>query len=204
MDFETQPAIEFTGKDPIWPGRKVLLQSRFRVLSVTVDESGQYVTRRNVLKWFGHRRLAEAPEWLRTMGRIPVDWPRPSLPDEIAAYRAVRDANPDAPGYVEPIGRDEAIARIRKALKARSGRAWSVTGGRGTAWGWITITAPPARRIKFEGMTDGDRAELAALLGMDRMWSDGVQVAASSDHYQEYVDRAEGRKPSVIGQQYWD
>ncbi len=33
--------------------------------------------------------------------------------------------------------RDEAIKRIRAALKRRSGKLWSVTGGRGTSWGWI-------------------------------------------------------------------
>lgn len=42
--------------------------------------------------------------------------------------------------------RNEAIKRIRTALQKRSGKAWSVTGGRGTAWGWLTIDAPPARR----------------------------------------------------------
>jgi hypothetical protein len=42
--------------------------------------------------------------------------------------------------------RDATIQAIRKALKARSGKVWSVTGGRGTAWGWIRIDAPPARR----------------------------------------------------------
>jgi hypothetical protein len=44
------------------------------------------------------------------------------------------------------LDRDEAIKRIRAALKRRSGKAWSVTGDRGTAWGWIKIDAPPARR----------------------------------------------------------
>lgn len=43
------------------------------------------------------------------------------------------------------MGRNETIKEIKSALKQRSGKAWSVTGGRGTAWGWITITAPPAR-----------------------------------------------------------
>lgn len=42
--------------------------------------------------------------------------------------------------------RDEAIREIKRALEKRSGKRWSVTGGRGTAWGWITIDAPPARR----------------------------------------------------------
>lgn len=42
--------------------------------------------------------------------------------------------------------RNETIKIIRDALKRRSGKPWSVTGGRGTAWGWIRIDAPPARR----------------------------------------------------------
>lgn len=42
--------------------------------------------------------------------------------------------------------RDETMQRIKAALQRRSGKAWSVTGGKGTAWGWITIDAPPRRR----------------------------------------------------------
>lgn len=42
--------------------------------------------------------------------------------------------------------RDDAIQQIKTALKKRSGKTWSVTGGRGTAWGWITVNAPPRRR----------------------------------------------------------
>ena len=45
------------------------------------------------------------------------------------------------------IDRDEAIKRIRSALKRKTGKTWSVTGGRGTAWGWITVQAPPKRRL---------------------------------------------------------
>jgi hypothetical protein len=41
--------------------------------------------------------------------------------------------------------RDETIKQIKTALQRRSGKTWSVTGGRGTDWGWITITAPPKR-----------------------------------------------------------
>jgi hypothetical protein len=44
------------------------------------------------------------------------------------------------------IDRDAAIKRIRAALKFRSGKDWSVTGGKGTAYGWIKIDAPPRRR----------------------------------------------------------
>lgn len=125
--------------------------------------------------------------------------------------------------------RDETIKRIRTALKRRSGKQWSVTGGKGTAWGWITIEAPPARRTwghrlkagaisdrpeDYEGYDTGqpgrcntpqDRAELGQLMGFDGPVHDqGISIASSSDYYQEHIDRAEGRTPSVIGKQYWD
>lgn len=99
--------------------------------------------------------------------------------------------------------RAEAIARIKKALKARSGKAWSVTGGRGTGWGWLTITAPPARRVNGIA-TDADNAELAKLLGLKKVACQGASVADSGDHYAEYIDRAEGRKPKKIAEDYWD
>jgi len=45
------------------------------------------------------------------------------------------------------IERNEAIRRIRAALKKATGKTWSVSGGdRGTAWGWLTVDAPPRRR----------------------------------------------------------
>lgn len=126
--------------------------------------------------------------------------------------------------------RNEAITRIRKALKERSGKPWSVTGGRGTAWGWITIDAPPKRRTwrnvlpagleprtarpsdwtEIDDPTHGyghtgpeDRAELARLLGLERV-GQHVSIPSSTDYYVEYVDRAEGRTPSRIGTPYWD
>lgn len=125
--------------------------------------------------------------------------------------------------------RDEAIKLIRAALKRRSGKDWSVTGGRGTAWGWIQIDAPPRRatwgcRLKAGAVTDrpedyeeydtgepghsmspADRAELGALLGLDGpAHSQGESIPAGSDYRTEYVDRAEGRTPSKIGKPYWD
>lgn len=105
----------------------------------------------------------------------------------------------------DPTDRDVAIARIRAALRRRTGRAWSVTGGRGTSWGWIRISAPPARRVGFGYMTDTDRTELATALGLDRpAHVQGVSIPAGSDYRVEYVDRAEGRAPSRIGVPYWD
>jgi len=101
--------------------------------------------------------------------------------------------------------RDEAIRAIRAALKRRTGRTWSVTGGRGTAWGWITVTAPPSRRVKYDYMTEADRRDLGEALGLDApVHSQGVWIPAQHDYRTEYIDRAEGRPPSVVAVAYWD
>jgi hypothetical protein len=125
--------------------------------------------------------------------------------------------------------RDTTIKAIKTALQRRSGKAWSVTGGRGTAWGWITINAPPKRKTAGYELTPGcadipenyariddkypegggymtlaDKEELRDLLGLERMHDQGESVAASGDYYREYIARAEGKTPAVIAQPYWD
>lgn len=112
--------------------------------------------------------------------------------------------------------RDDAIKQIKTALKRRSGKSWSVTGGRGTAWGWIRINALPKDcRFDMDGnpVTPGtgypsleQRQELATLLGKTDgpIHSQGESIPASSAYYQEYIDRAEGRTPTVTGKPYWD
>lgn len=55
---------------------------------------------------------------------------------------------------------------VRKLLKERTGVAWSVSGGRGTAWGWVTITAAKSRQADGN-MRPGDQALLARVLGAD-------------------------------------
>ena len=45
------------------------------------------------------------------------------------------------------IERSEAVKRIKAALKEKTGKTWSVHGGRGTAWGWLTVEAPKKRRV---------------------------------------------------------
>lgn len=125
--------------------------------------------------------------------------------------------------------RNETIKRIKTALQKRSGKTWSVTGGRGTAWGWITIDAPPARRtwgcrlkegavttwpsdyeecdkgIPGMTMSPADREELGKLLGKNEpVHHQGESIPAGNDYYQEYIDRAEGRTPTRTGTPYWD
>jgi hypothetical protein len=114
------------------------------------------------------------------------------------------------------IERNEAIARIKKALKARSGKTWSVTGNKGTAWGWINIDAPPARRTwrftirddhgcviceevndpsaKFGHMSQVERKELAELLGVEFVHHQGQSVSPDSRAY--FVDAAENKGPA--------
>lgn len=104
---------------------------------------------------------------------------------------------------VEEIGRDDAIARIRAALKQRSGKTWSVRGGRGTGWGWIDISAPPKRLDRFGAMSPEDCELLGDLLDMG-VAPYGVQIPASTAYRVEYVDRAEGRPPRRTGTPYWD
>lgn len=100
--------------------------------------------------------------------------------------------------------RNETIRQIKASLKARSGKAWSVTGGRGTVWGWITIEALPSERVECGYTSEADRATLAKLLDFDTVHAQGISIPASNAYYQEYVDRAAGRTPSKIGQRYWD
>ena len=101
--------------------------------------------------------------------------------------------------------RNEAIRRIKAALKKRSGKSWSVTGGKGTAWGWITIHSLPSKRDSFGCMTSEDREELGKLLGLEnQVHFQGVSIPAATDYREEYIARAEGRQPLVLGKPYWD
>ena len=129
----------------------------------------------------------------------------------------------------EDLSRAAVIRRIKAGLERRSGKRWSVTGGTGTAYGWLRIDVPPARRTwrdrprpgatglgtyaeDYEpydsgqpggSMSPDERTELAGLLGLDRV-DRNVSVAASHDYYREYLDRAEGREPRKIATPYWD
>ena len=114
--------------------------------------------------------------------------------------------------------RDEAIRRIRTALKKRSGKAWSVKGGKGTAYCWLRIDAPPKRRTfhfvdsgkvdamgfpVYDEIENGtpetasdfghtgpeERAELGRLLGVNHVHHQGVQV--SPDSWEVFVAKAE-------------
>lgn len=128
------------------------------------------------------------------------------------------------------MNRDEAIATIKAELKRRSGKAWSVTGGRGTAWGWITIDAPPSQRTwhfvpkasnpgqlpgaEWDEVDDPSkpfghtgpflRHKLSQLLSLSDVHHQGVKIPSSNAHYEEFIARAKGIKPERLAEQYWD
>jgi len=136
----------------------------------------------------------------RVMAALGEPQPEPEPEPEPEAAKPIKAAEKP-----KSLDRNEAIKAIRQALKARSGKLWSVTGGRGTGWGWIHISAPPSRRVEFGYMTEDDRDELTALLGLDRkVGPQGENVPASADHRAEFVARARGEEPTVRGEQYWD
>ena len=135
-------------------------------------------------------------------------------------------APPDLVAVPRHIDTVEACRRIKAALRARSGRAWSVRRGRGTSACWVHIDAPPERRV-WHRLEDGldergfpryryvedasrpgetgpvDRALLADLLGIDeRFTCGGCSIVPS--HVASYVSRAEGRGPTDEPPRDWD
>lgn len=85
-----------------------------------------------------------------------------------------READPLWPIYKE--GRTAVTKKMRQLLRQRSGKNWSVRGGRGTGWGWLDISSPPSRQDNWR-MTEEDRRELAALLGKDSVHCQGELVS---------------------------
>lgn len=94
------------------------------------------------------------------------------------------------------------VIEIRRALRVRSGKAWSVTRQRGTAYGWINVTAPSSRQTNYQ-MSAEDTAELGSLFGL-RGGATSVLIPDTPHHWAEFVERANGRVPTVYGHQYWD
>lgn len=128
--------------------------------------------------------------------------------------------------------RSATIKAIRSALKARSGKAWSVTGGRGTAYGWIKVEAPPARCTwtsvpkpdnvsRLPGIENWDEVDtnqpggcmgpydrelLGTLLGLGKpTHRQGESIPASTEYRRLYLARALfGTSGGLTASPYWD
>lgn len=188
------------------------------------DKKGRWIVFKGFLRdeWYQGRR--QYPFIFKARPETP--WPVVAMPQANP-----RGRNPRGKGAGQPRqgnDRDFAVKVIRDNLKKRSGKSWSVTVGRGTAWGWLHVDAPNARRTwrwrlkpgmpdqpenyqEFDSGQPGghsgpaERAELATLLGLERLDSyQGVSIPGGSDYYDEYMDRAQGRVPERVGKPYWD
>ena len=90
-----------------------------------------------------------------------------------AAWCFVRPAPKALVGYdaeycraAEDMRCKEYTKLLRKMLKRRTGRTWSVKVGSGTGYCWLTINAPPARIVDWK-MSPDDESLLASVLGED-------------------------------------
>lgn len=83
----------------------------------------------------------------------------------------------------------DVAALIKANLKARTGRSWSVKIEKGSAYGWMTISSMP-KDFNDWAMKDEDRAQLAAVLGLDYVHNQGEKVPPQSDFYRLYLARA--------------
>lgn len=115
--------------------------------------------------------------------------------EERRARQAEREADPLWPTF--RAGRNEAAKAMRQMLRKRSGKAWSVKGGRGTASGWLTISAPPSRCVGYGYMTPEDCRELAELLGKANPIHD-QGVTFPYDERWHYLKAARGDFPSRL------
>lgn len=205
--------------------QKVVLKLRDKYACVDVDGSGAYMVDLSTEEIFGikgygriHRgyqfgNLSTVGDfdWSESSGfrcvRYSPERQRERLAD---AERALSGAEVPAPVIATPqdypalpADRSELILAIRAALGRRSGgMRWAVTGGEGTAWGWLSIGAPRIERIYDSsgnrggfGMSLERRKLLAQLLGLPRVDSHGVRVPAGDAAWAEAFDRAAGRAP---------
>jgi hypothetical protein len=104
----------------------------------------------------------------------------------------------------DPMSRHNVIATIKKHLRAR-GYNYSVTGGRGTAWGWIHISLLPSdEKLLTPERLHEEQRRMAAALGLDGQCANEIGVPASNDYYREYIERAQGLTPTKLATPYWD
>ena len=109
---------------------------------------------------------------------------------------ANEDADPLGRWETGGVGRAEAIRRIKYGLEARTGRLWSVTQGRGTAGGWLTVKAPPKRSGDYDYMSEADQAELSRVFG-EHVSRQGHQCPPDDRCRERCVDKAEGYEPAA-------
>lgn len=91
-------------------------------------------------------------------------------PPPPASRPRVKAANDVEPVQNRPhVPTNEACARMRAALKRRTGRSWRVYHGTGTAYCWIHIAPPAKRLVNGCDWTTEDRDAMRAILGRQNL-----------------------------------
>ena len=85
----------------------------------------------------------------------------------------------------------EAAERIKKALRERTGTAYSVTAGRGTVQSWIVVDIALERRTL--PTAEAEREVLARHMGFAR-WEGTILIAGTDAARRDYLARALGSK----------
>ncbi|MHB8330763.1 MAG: hypothetical protein ACYDDA_13715 [Acidiferrobacteraceae bacterium] len=136
--------------------------------------------------------LREASYWLALATRI-VEGYRPGAGDLPQGPPPASRPEPE-PDPVPPPANDtasasrhlnvaEACAELRTLLRKATYRSWSVTHGRGTAYGWITVHAMPKDRLDGY-LTNADARTLAALFGESRpVHHQGLSISPDARGY---------------------
>jgi hypothetical protein len=83
----------------------------------------------------------------------------------------------------------EAAERIEKALRDRTGVAYSVTAGRGTVQSWIVVDIAVERRML--PTAEAERELLARHMGFAR-WEGTILIAGTDAARRDYLARALG------------
>lgn len=86
---------------------------------------------------------------------------------------------------IEDAGTVAFSKELGKALKAATGRAWSVSRSRGTASSWVRVDAPPARRTcEWDGTTPAPEGRGYACLNDREVLGKAMRVAGGVAHPQ--------------------
>lgn len=176
--------------------------------SGTCVDCGQSITEGETARWFPKIGLL-CLKSCRRSGNV-VALPGVNLDNPHPAVTPARtESTPKTAAFnleITDTSRDVVIKRIKSALRIRSGKEWSVSGGKGTAYGWIKIRAIKKHAADgYSNLTEADQKYLAQLLGLEKpVHFQGESIPASTAYYTEYIDRAEGRKPRKCGTPYWD
>jgi len=128
-----------------------------------------------------------------------------ALHPHAAAILDRMDAEAPKTAYIIPERPDTkpTIELLRKILRERTGKSWTVKNSTGSAWGWIKIHAEPRNRVEFGYLSAEDEATLRGIFGSS-VTRQGVSIPSSSEFYRYYLLRAAGLPAGVRPQPYWD